>query len=63
MDRFSVTVPSEVNTQNKIFLSFVAQMFDPLKFINPVIVTARIFMEQSAWLGQFANCRIVNRMK
>jgi hypothetical protein len=52
-DEFRFVVPKEIQTCNKIskrtVLGDIARLFDPLGLINPIIVWAKIFM-QNLWL-------------
>lgn len=54
LDIFSISLPKNLNknivTKRQV-LSTIAQMFDPLGFIGPVIVTAKIIM-QKIWLAK-----------
>ncbi|XP_030757297.1 uncharacterized protein LOC115883123 [Sitophilus oryzae] len=48
-DKFKVSVPSTRQSSKvtkRYVLSNIAQMFDPLGFIGPVVVTAKLFMQE-----------------
>ncbi|XP_011883919.1 PREDICTED: uncharacterized protein LOC105571059 [Vollenhovia emeryi] len=46
--QFKVTVPCQAPRTKRAILSFISKLFDPLGWVTPVTVTAKIFM-QSLW--------------
>lgn len=46
---FRVAVPSSVGSTKRAILSTIARLYDPLGWASPVVVTAKIFMQQ-LWL-------------
>jgi len=44
--QFQVSLPESLSHTKRVILSTIAKLFDPLRWITPVIIIAKIFMQQ-----------------